>query len=478
VNHYLSNSANREGVYPMMKNKNFSFLAVLMATLFSTTSIASAQHNLADFAIDELKESASLVGLSAASYNRQGETWSRYVGYADKSAKLVLTAKTEFRYASVSKFVTTGLLAKLVSEGEVDLDESIYTYIPDFPKKEHDFTIWQLVTHTAGIPHYQPLHDFNIDYSSTPYKNVKQGVSLFENRALLHKPGSDYHYSSFAFNLLSLVIENAAKKPFLTQLADMTRAVNAHSIKGEHFYAPSQHWSKLYNSDGDSLNRNNIGYKWAGGGLIGTASDLAQFGVSLLNDDMISQHTLQQFNTPQTFDDGSQIKVSRSFMAVGWRIKENRFGQQHFHHSGSINGARSHVSVFPKSNESLVLLTNTPWVVALDETAASLQMLINAQPEKTCGIRQAHFANETSRVHLSFSEKNGMCIAEIKLGKKLTNTLAGNTQRTSFSLMMTTDEKVALITPIGIFQGRMNDSTLSLDILAKLHDFIIKEPAR
>jgi len=448
-----------------------------MAMLFSTSSIAAQQRNLADFALDELKESANLVGLAAASYNQQGEKWSRYIGYADKSAKLALTGKTQFRYASVSKFVTTGLLAKLVSEGKMDLDESIYTYIPNFPKKQYDFTIRQLVTHTAGIPHYQPLHDFHIDYSSTPYTNVNQGVSLFENRALLYKPGSEYHYSSFAFNLLSLAIENAGKRPFLNQLADMTSMSNADSIKAENFDAPNQHWSKLYNSSGDSLNRNNIGYKWAGGGLIGTAADLAQFGVSLLNDAMISQQTLQKFNSAQTFDDGSEIKVSRSFMAVGWRIKENRFGQQHFHHSGSITGARSHVSVFPKSSESVVLLTNTPWVVALDETAASLQMLINAQPEKKCQLTQAHFGNKTSRVKLSFSEKYGMCIADIKLGKKLTNTLAGNTQRTSFTLMMTTDEKIALITPIGIFQGTMHDSTLSLDILAKLHDFIIKEPS-
>jgi hypothetical protein len=43
--------------------------------------------------------------------------------------------------------------------------------------------------------------------------------------------------------------------------------------------------------------------------------------------------------------------------------------------------------------------------------------------------------------------------------------------------MMTTDDKVALITPIGIFQGTMNDNKLSLEILAKLHEFIIKDPA-
>jgi len=458
----------------MIKNNLFTMLTMTIATLLSTNSLAVEQSSMADLAIDELKESANLVGLSAVVFNPQGEKWSRYVGYADKSAQIALSPATQFRYASVSKFVTTGLLAKLVSEGKIDLDESIYTYIPNFPKKKHDFTVRQLVTHTAGIPHYQSLYDFNIDYNAKPYTNVQQGVALFEDRSLLHKPGSRYHYSSFAFNLLSLVIENAGKKPFLSQLSHMTNTINVPTIQAEHFDTPNADWSKLYSSSGNSLSRNNIGYKWAGGGLVGTPADLAKFGVSLLEGTMISHSTLETFNKPQVFDNKSKIKVSRSYMGVGWRVKENRYGQRHFHHSGSISGARSHISVFPLQSESVVLLSNTPWVVALDETAASLQMLINAQPKKTCQLKQADLSNEVSRVHLDFLDKNGMCIADIKLGKNITKTLAGKTNRSSFSLMITADDRVALVSPIGIFQGTMNGNVLSLDILGKLHNFNVQ----
>jgi len=458
----------------MRKNKSICLLVLALTTLFSAVSGAVAQHALADIALEELKESASLVGLAAVSYNQQGEKWSHYLGYANKSTKLGVSATTEFRYASVSKFVTTGLLAKLVSEGKMDLDKSIYSYIPDYPKKDYDFTVRQLLTHTAGIPHYQGLHDYNIDNRAKPYENVQQGVSLFENRSLLHKPGSEYRYSSFAFNLLSLVIENAGKKPFLSQLSDMTKAVNAHSIKAEKFDAPSANWSKLYNTAANSLERGNIGYKWAGGGLVGTAADLAQFGLSLLTDSIIKSATLQQFNTPQTLSNGSEIKVSRSSMGVGWRIRENRFGQAFFHHSGSMSGARSHISVFPEDKESIVLLSNTQWSVALDDTAASLQMLINSQPEQKCKFKTKSFSNDTSRATLTFSQNKDICIGDIKLGEKLTETLAGNTEKTTFKLLTTADSKVAIITPIGLFQGTINASSLSLDILGKEYQFSIK----
>jgi len=458
----------------MVNNKSICLLVLVITTLFNTANGAVAQHALADIALAELRESANLVGLAAVSYNQQGEKWSHYLGYADKSTKLGVSATTEFRYASVSKFVTTGLLAELVSEGKMDLDKSIYSYIPDYPKKDYDFTVRQLLTHTAGIPHYQGLHDYNIDNRAEPYENVQQGVSLFENRSLLHKPGSEYRYSSFAFNLLSLVIENAGKKPFLNQLSDMTMAVNAPSIKAEKFDEPRVSWSKLYDTAGNSLERGNIGYKWAGGGLVGSASDLAKFGLSLLTDSIIKSATLNQFNTPQKLADGSEIKVSRSSMAVGWRIRENRFGQEFFHHSGSMSGARSHISVFPKENESIVLLSNTQWSVALDDTAASLQMLINSQPEQKCKFNVQTFGNEISRATLTFSQNKEMCIGDIKLGEKLTGTLAGNTAKTTFRMLFTADNKVALVAPIGIFQGTINANSLSLDILDKLYEFPIK----
>ena len=69
-----------------------------------------------------------------------------------------------------------------------------------------------------------------------------------------------------------------------------------------------------------------------------------------------------------------------------------------------------------------------------------------------------------------------MCVGEMNLDKKLTKALAGTSKKISFSLLKTADSKVALITPIGIFQGTISDKILRLDILSKLHEFTIKEP--
>ena len=67
-----------------------------------------------------------------------------------------------FRVASISKLITGVLTLKLASEGKIDLDDSIYKHLKDFPKKridgrEVDITIRQLLNHTSGIRDYLPV---------------------------------------------------------------------------------------------------------------------------------------------------------------------------------------------------------------------------------------------------------------------------------------------------------------------------------
>ena len=63
--------------------------------------------------------------------------------------------RTVFRIASISKCITGLALGKMAEDGVVDLDESLYTYVPYFPQKKYDFTLRQLASHTAGIRGYR-----------------------------------------------------------------------------------------------------------------------------------------------------------------------------------------------------------------------------------------------------------------------------------------------------------------------------------
>jgi len=46
-----------------------------------------------------------------------------------------------FRIGSVSKTLTSSLAGRLIDLGLLDIDKSVYYYLPDYPKKEWDFTV-------------------------------------------------------------------------------------------------------------------------------------------------------------------------------------------------------------------------------------------------------------------------------------------------------------------------------------------------
>ena len=66
------------------------------------------------------------------------------------------------RIASISKPLSAVALLQLHHRNLVDLDAPIQRYLPEFPRKkfegeEVDITVRQLLSHQAGIRHYQTI---------------------------------------------------------------------------------------------------------------------------------------------------------------------------------------------------------------------------------------------------------------------------------------------------------------------------------
>lgn len=52
-------------------------------------------------------------------------------------------------------------------------------------------------------------------YSKDHYETVNDGLALFECDPLLFKPGTDLEYSSFAYTLVSCIVEKVSKVSFV-----------------------------------------------------------------------------------------------------------------------------------------------------------------------------------------------------------------------------------------------------------------------
>lgn len=157
-----------------------------------------------------------LVGVQVSIVDSTGETWTLSVGSVDIDRKEVLRDEHLFRIGSVSKVYTSTVLLSLNELGNLDLDQSIEVYFPDFPNAEK-ITIRHLLNHSSGIRDVFSLPDLFIESSLLLDKvwNHEEVAETCLKSKLLFDPGTDSHYSSANYILAAIVAEKATGRKIL-----------------------------------------------------------------------------------------------------------------------------------------------------------------------------------------------------------------------------------------------------------------------
>lgn len=305
----------------------------------------------------------------------QGELmWAGAAGFAKVTPVQSATINSQFRIGSSSKAVTATAIARAVQAGILELDRPIQHYMTALPNPAWgEFTLRQLLSHSAGLPGYEQNTDWVGVWRSLlkqhRYTDVVDSLALFDQAKLQHPPGSAFLYSSFGTNLASAVLQSAVQQPFLRYLqTDITEPLGLPSLLAAEvpypqqvqFYFTSEHYVKPHWPV-------DLSQKWAGGGLAASSVDLAKLGAAWLDPAFISTDLQQQFWTPQRLNNG-EINVQN--YALGWRVterdflfcdKENKLIKpiRYLHHGGVSDGAQSWLVVYPELQLVLAMNTNT-----------------------------------------------------------------------------------------------------------------------
>ncbi|TBL76009.1 serine hydrolase domain-containing protein [Paenibacillus thalictri] len=105
--------------------------------------------------------------------------------------------------ASVTKPIAVLPLIFMLEQGELCLDDTIAHFLTDYKGTDKaDITLFQLLTHTGGIPGQQPL------YQSCGTR--EQLMTAVRNLPLRHKPGTYVEYTSQGFMILGDIVEKVA----------------------------------------------------------------------------------------------------------------------------------------------------------------------------------------------------------------------------------------------------------------------------
>ncbi len=305
-----------------------------------------------DSEIQSLIDQNRVPGLAITVRKKDALYFQKGYGYANMEKQYsVDPKKTIFRIASVSKPIAATALAKMVAKGKINLDASIYEYVPYFPKKKYGFTIRQLANHTAGIRGYKGK-----EYALNKPFSIKEGLRVFKDDELLFKPGSNYFYNSYGWALISLAMQEVSGIPFADYVMQevlkplgMTNTIP--EIAGEVYLGTANFYSKNQLGFREAIPVNNF-YKLAGGGYLSTSEDIAKLGQAYLNEEISGKTVLTQFLTSEI------VKKKLTYYGLGWQVSEDKKGRPYYGHVGNGVGGYSIFYVYPEQEMVFSILVN------------------------------------------------------------------------------------------------------------------------
>ena len=285
--------------------------------------------------------------------------WAEGFGFADIEQCVPVTPKTKFRIGSTSKALTAAGAALLYDKGRIDLDAPIQRYVPIFPDKGYVITTRELLAHLGGIRGYNEQENSKLDRDA--YHSVSEALNRFKDDPLAAPPGTKWVYSSYGYVLASVAIENASGQDFLSFMHDKVfLPLGMQDTAADESEKIVPYRARWYTVIADGVYRNtpyeDLSYKWAGGGFLSTATDLAHFGSALLRAGFLKQDTLTMIFSPQKTIAGQSTKYG-----LGWFIHEAGDGEteRRFEHSGGVAGSSSWLVIYPDRGVVIAWLQNS-----------------------------------------------------------------------------------------------------------------------
>lgn len=279
----------------------------------------------------------------------------------------LVDADTVFQIASLSKPVTSTVVAALASEGIVNWTTHIADLDPAFrlhaPYPSSQVTVRDFFNHRSGLP----------GGAGDDLENIGYGQDAILRRLRLVPPSSSfragYSYSNFGFTEGAIAAAKPTGKPWqvvarekLFDPLGMTSTSTTH----EDFLARTNRaalhvkvdgtWAAKVQRDPDA--------QAPAGGISSNVRDLARWVRLEIGDGMydgkrlISATALAETHVPLTARGDSPVTGGASFYGLGWNVEFGRHGLVWGHAGAFSVGAQTLVSIHPKAKLGIVVLTN------------------------------------------------------------------------------------------------------------------------
>jgi CubicO group peptidase (beta-lactamase class C family) len=321
-------------------------------------AFAAARTQQLEGLIHYIQEEFPVPGMTVAMvYNDSVYSTALGISNANKSP---FTVNTPFLAGSISEPMLATAILKLATEGKIDLDEPVTTYLPYFKMGGNSYksiTIKHLLTHTSGIPHYSIMWDAPNNDANAPEVTTRSIASQLPDFA----PGSRVKRSPYNYDILADVISKVTGKPFDEYLkSTVFKGLNMLSSS---FVKPAQtampfsvsNWLS-YTMKQDTLypyNRENGG----SGGFHTTAKDMAGWMYNMLNYNTGNYLGIFHKNVYNQILSTQYKTGKHSAIGFGWDIIEEN-GEKVYIKGSQYGGFSNQIILIPSKKIGVAVTSN------------------------------------------------------------------------------------------------------------------------
>jgi CubicO group peptidase (beta-lactamase class C family) len=404
-------------------------------------------------------------------------------GSANLDWKVPNSPTTKFRLGSVTKQFTAASILLLEERGKLRIEDPVKKYLPDAPAAWDQITIFNLLTHTSGIPNFTAFPDYTITEAipTTPEKLVAR----FRDKPLDFAPGASWRYSNSGYVLLGYLIEKISGEPYAKFLQD-------------NIFVPLGMKDSGYDSNTKVIPGRAVGYvpgpggpvvagyvdmsiPFSAGGLYSTTADLLRWEKALYGTKLLTAVSLQKMTTP-----------FRNDYAFGIVVRKTSNGDRIFWHNGGIEGFNTWIGYIPAQNVGVIVLANLNGEAA-DSIGNDLTAVAGGDKVTLVSDRQPTNLPDDVLDHLAghYQFPSGAIMTVWRDGKRFLTQLSGQPavelfpEKNGGFFLQVVDAQIAFntdargqITSLVLHQngrdqtaGRINDATND-QILAKLQQRI------
>ena len=269
-------------------------------------------------------------------------------GLANMEWNVPNTVDGKFRIGSVTKQFTAACILLLEERAKLKTDDAVSKYVPNAPAAWAKISIYDLLTHTSGIPNFTSFPEYQ-RFQAEPTTPEKL-LAFFRDKPLEFEPGSKWNYSNSGYEVLGYIIEKVTGQSYQQFLQ-------------ENIFKPLEMKDSGYDSNSRVIPHHAYGYTpgpqgitdagyvdmtvpYAAGGLYSTTGDLLKWQNGLYGGRVLTPASLEKMTRPFRNDYGCGLFIS----TVN--------GHKRMEHGGGIQGFNSELVYWPDEKMTIVVLAN------------------------------------------------------------------------------------------------------------------------